>query len=234
MSNTKEDFSPDLSTPSFAIFDDFLDEDSWSWIWTAFQTIPLEPVTPTAGAWKIHDSSATALCGEALHSAARSGKSLTPDEQTFPTEGPFDPLIEKVEALALSGEIESWLSSPDWKHVAMRPYIYPKGSALGWHRDNHSLYAGAFVYYPHPSWHMDFGGELMVAETLEPETFPVMPHRFDSYDFDEALSEGGFGHYISPKPNRLVIVGNQPHRVAPVRDSAGIHSRASVAGFFMR
>ena len=47
--------------------------------------------------------------------------------------------------------------------------------------------------------------------------------------------ESGMGHFIMPKPNRLVVMktGN-PHMINKVQPAAGDHVRASVTLFLIR
>ena len=47
------------------------------------------------------------------------------------------------------------------------------------------------------------------------------------------LGKLGMGQYISPKPNRLVVIaGGNPHMINKVSPSAGDHGRCTIAGFF--
>ena len=61
-----------------------------------------------------------------------------------------------------------------------------------------------------------------------------LPFRFENREYSESLMERAGGRYIAPRPNRLVVLGAQPHRVAPVHAAAGGAVRASLAGFFVR
>ena len=111
---------------------------------------------------------------------------------------------------------------------------------------------GSYIYYVHPEWNIDWGGELLLAHTLDiPREYGVFFHRLraspqipapppwfphlDNDDANELLLSGGFGSYVAPKPNRLVAIkGETPHAIAKVRPSAGRHIRASIGGFFKK
>jgi hypothetical protein len=60
----------------------------------------------------------------------------------------------------------------------------------------------------------------------------------DPWMSDDAADEGdsqGIATCVSPRPNRLVLIGpDRPHRIARVDQNAGAHVRASIAGFFLR
>lgn len=226
-----------LKTPGLLVIDDVLDEEAWSEVWTYFQFEDLTPTTRTDGAWRLEDGQV--LAGPEFHGAS---PWLAPEREAalqdvfedalYPTGAPPDHLLEVLRGLAEDAELAP--VRDDWEHVAGRAYVYPAGTALSWHRDDHDSYAGAFVYYAHPEWNAQWGGELMVAEVDDPLALPVTPFRFENREYSDALMEQGSGRYIAPRPNRLVVLGAQPHRVAPVTAAAGRAVRASLAGFFVR
>ncbi len=216
--------APTFACDAYALFDDLLDEEAWAEVWSYFQFEALAPVTRTEGAWKLQDGQPFA--GPDFH-VLPEGADAGDLEGVYPTETPLDYLAECL--VALAPRLGRWVGA--FGHIAGRAYVYPPGTGLSWHRDAHDRYAGAFVYYAHPEWNVDWGGELLVAEVDDPAALPVMPFRFDNRDFSERLLEAGRGRFIAPKPNRLVVLGALPHRIAPVRGPA---VRASVAGFFVR
>jgi hypothetical protein len=57
----------------------------------------------------------------------------------------------------------------------------------------------------------------------------------DNREVNAALMEFGMGHYVMPKPNRLVVMrtGN-PHMISKIHPAAGDHVRASVTLFLIR
>ena len=214
--------------PNFSIVDDFLDEETWTAMWSDFQFMELHPVSRTVGAWKLDDG--VPLGGEEVV-LARPGAGATAPGSS--------PLERVVAAVFDNPEYHRELVADDWTRVSARAYVYPQGSGLSWHVDDHELYAGAFIYYAHPHWNAHWGGELLVAER-DPESeaaageLPIMAYRFDTESYSERLLDMGCGNFVSPKPNRLVILGGAPHMVARINPAAGAAVRASVTGFFLR
>ncbi|HPF13391.1 MAG: 2OG-Fe(II) oxygenase [Planctomycetes bacterium] len=219
-----------MSKPALVVLDDFLDEEEWTELWTAFQYMELHPVARTAGAWKLEDG--TPLGGQEIVTPMRDDP-LVPDPEN-PWRYPSGTALDLVLS-ALLAESASYaeLIGDDWRKVSARPYVYPARTGLSWHRDDSELYAGAYIYYAHPVWDAHWGGELLVAEEVA-DDLPIMAHRFETGSYSEALLERGMGRFVMPKPNRLVILAGAPHAVAPVSPAAGHNIRASVSGFFLR
>lgn len=124
-----------------------------------------------------------------------------------------------------------------WDELSMRSYIYPRGSKLSWHNDA-DQYAGAFTFYVHPKWGSTWGGELLVAEVPEfnrmkvkPNVGPHLEHEWE----DDYLLQYGVGQFVSPKPNRCVIMApGVYHSVNRVDADAGDHARISIVGFLIK
>jgi len=217
--------------PAYLVIDDFLDEEAWTEVWSMFQFVDLAPVSRTAGAWKLGDG--IPLGGDVIVTPARDAELPEPGTEpgTFPSGTGLDLVLGAV--LGCADEIVPVVGD-GWAHVTARSYVYPRGSALSWHGDDTAHYTGAFIYYAHPHWNAHWGGELLLADTDPGEQLPIMAHRFDDEDYSAALMEHGAGRFVMPKPNRLVVLGNAPHMVSPVRAAAGSNVRASVSGFFLR
>lgn len=215
--------------PNFRVVDDFLEEQAWTQVWSDFQFLQLHPVTRTLGAWKLDDG--VPLGGEEIVVPRESQSSAADLEGTG--------LGSVVSKLLGSPEVFGELIDDQWDRVSARPYVYPQGTGLSWHVDDHELYAGAFIYYAHPHWNAHWGGDLLVAERdLEAEAeqgeMPIMGHRFETESYSERLLEIGCGNFVSPKPNRLVMLSGAPHMVSRITAAAGAAVRASVSGFFLR
>ena len=218
--------------PDYCIIDDLLDEEAWTQVWTMFQFADLGPVTRTAGAWKVDDGAP--LGGDEIITPPRDAELAAAGEQ--PGRYPSGTALDHIVAAVL-GHAESFapLIGSEWAHITARAYVYPAGSALSWHSDDSAHYTGAYIYYAHPRWNAHWGGELLLAETDAREgDLPIMAHRFDDEAYSESLLERGEGRFVMPKPNRLIVLGNAPHMIAPVRAAAGSHVRASIGGFFLR
>ncbi len=215
----------------YLVIDDFLDEGAWTELWSMLQFADLAPVSRTRGAWKLDDG--VPLGSDEIITPPRTCELLHDPERPhiFPSETALDHVLAGIlgEADRLEG-----LIGDAWAHVTARVYVYPRGAGLSWHGDDHALYSGAYIYYAHPHWNAHWGGELLVADMPEVSgDVPIMGHRFDNESYSESLMEVGAGHYVAPKPNRLVVLGGAPHMVAPVRAAAGDAVRASVSGFFL-
>lgn len=222
-----------MPTPDrpYLVIDDFLDEEAWTDVWSMLQFADLAPVSRTKGAWKLDDG--MPLGSQEIITPPRSAELRHDPERpdVFPSETALDHVLAAL--LAESTEFET-LVGETWAHVTARAYVYPRGSALSWHGDDHDLYAGAYIYYAHPHWNAHWGGELLIADMpAGRDPLPIMGHRFDNEAYSEALMEAGTGHYVAPKPNRLVVLGGAPHMVTPVRAAAGDAVRASISGFFL-
>ena len=219
--------SGSLDHPNFSIVDDFLDEQAWTALWSDFQFTELLPVTRTLGAWKLDDG------------VPLGGQEIVLPRQQQPKQPEPSPLEQLVAAILSKPDQHRELIGDNWDRISARPYVYPQGTGLSWHVDDHELYAGAFIYYAHPHWNAHWGGELLVAES-DPETeqehgeLPIMAHRFETEPYSERLLDMGCGNFIMPKPNRLVLLAGAPHMVARINPAAGAAVRASVAGFFLR
>lgn len=124
-----------------------------------------------------------------------------------------------------------------WNDLSLRSYIYPRGTKLSWHNDA-EVYSGAITYYVHPKWGSTWGGELLVAEVppfhtmkKKPKVGPHLDHEWE----DNYILENGVGQWVSPKPNRCVIMsGGVYHSVNRVDSDAGDHSRVSIVGFLLK
>lgn len=161
---------------------------------------------------------------------------------TYPTGSSVDALVDAVRRMTeLFPEVVG-VEGANWTALYLSPWLYPVGSALSLHRDG-DRYSGAFTHFVHDRWNTAWGGELIAARSAPPEArTPVPAGTSDHIDEEWMAAEGGedpddpgVATCISPKPNRLVLLGpDRPHRIARVDQNAGARMRASVAGFFLR
>lgn len=129
----------------------------------------------------------------------------------------------------------------DWQVLTVRPFVMPAGSCLSWHEDGGGK-TGAFVFYAHPHWGARWGGELLVAQPPTPAAMATAREKqrdkqpyFETQILDALLDSPGLGSYITPRPNRLVILkGGTWHSIRRVEPAAGDHLRVTLAGFFCR
>jgi hypothetical protein len=225
----------------FAVFDDVLGPEQLASLWTHFQNVPFRRIHDggTQSAWRLEDGNplvgpvvmATQAKGaEALPRSFQVGPDLL---SLYPTGQPVDAVMAAVIEAAAGETALVGKEGPDWAAVIGNHYVYPQGTGLSWHADD-DMYSGAFIFYAHPEWSIQWGGELFVAETAPGR--PEIPlNRFANDVENEWLMRQGLGRFVFPKPNRLVFVSRMVyHRLLPVAAAAGNKVRASVAGFFMQ
>jgi len=115
------------------------------------------------------------------------------------------------------------LSFAPWTGFSLSAWVYRPGSGLDWHSDTGWL--AGYIYYAHPVWRPNWGGELLVAEDTVIQS--DSPNRTA-----ETACDGG-GVFLCPRPNRLVLLrGGTWHCIKKVESAAGEAFRASVSGFF--
>ncbi|NJM20898.1 MAG: proline hydroxylase [Richelia sp. RM2_1_2] len=144
-----------------------------------------------------------------------------------------------VEHLLSNSEIlNEWIGKKDidWKGFTAKVYLYPQGSGLTWHDDGGNK-TGSYAFYTHPSWNVQWGGDLLIPDesTKNHDYQLVTIIKSDNrYDKNKNI-EVGMGQYIAPKPNRLVVIaGENPHRINKVEPTAGDRIRSSISGFFVK
>lgn len=154
----------------------------------------------------------------------------------YPTGTSLDLLLKEVIELAESSSHLVGERGKDWAYFFARPYIYPAGCGLNWHTDGKYGAPGAFVYYVHPEWEPSWGGELLISppETAmsSEEEGPPRSNWVNAHH-TQIIMEHSVGHYVLPKPNRLVLMkGKVFHTIKKVDPSAGDNVRMTIQGFF--
>jgi len=228
----------------FTVIDDLLSDDMRARLWNYLQIQILSSVSALGiqGHWLLEDSGV--LRGPTV------GWGHTWDAQ-YPSGVPVDNVMKALVDCAHLFAATVGRYDVEWKIFSAMPTIYQPGQGLVWHRDSEDN-TGSWVYYAHDRWNIEWGGELLLAHTHDlpreygvyfhrlsatsdrPESLPWQAH-LDNEDANRLLLEGGFGSYVAPKPNRLVLIkGGTPHAIAKVRTAAGRHLRASIGGFFKK
>jgi 2OG-Fe(II) oxygenase superfamily len=167
---------------------------------------------------------------------------------TYPTSTSVDVLIDAVRRMAAACPDIAGKEGVDWLAIYLSPWLYPIGSALSLHQDAQQ-YSGSFTFFAHTRWSVHWGGELLVSRNpqagIEPgsvahsatsrATVRGGDEPWMSDDGNDDPDDPGIATCVTPKPNRLVLIGpDRPHRVARVDQNAGARVRASIAGFFLR
>lgn len=220
---------------SHVVLDNFLGHGERSDLWRHFQGSTFHSVH--LGGWKraFGFNNGEVVRGENLAIERRDALSLAE------TKSPSDCLKKLVERVLSDGRCSAFLAScGDWSAINVNTYIYAAGSGLAWHSDPE--WAASFIYYAHPSWSPNWGGELMIAKRgpvtgasrgefsiqSEPGHFLGFYSKYTAVD----MYESSGGEFIFPVPNRLVLIRRgTPHCVKRVEAAAGEAFRASVAGF---
>jgi hypothetical protein len=123
----------------------------------------------------------------------------------------------------------------DWHDLVLRIFLYPRGTRLSWHTDA-KAYSGAVIYYAHPTWSPSWGGELFIADISGLTKARRISSGMLPYEhINRYLLDKGTGTFVTPKPNRLVLLqGGTYHMLARVDPDAGEHVRSTISGFFVR
>jgi len=215
----------------YTIIDDLLTGEEHSDLWEYFLQAPFH---------RFHEQKLSRIFGISGPEGLR-GPDLLVMRSSHPDslDNALPPTISRLADHILQSEAtQQFLNSCEcWNQMSLQPYIYPTGAGLTWHLDNGR--AAAFIYYAHPIWYLNWGGELLVGprsfvQSSGPvaQAFSVFDRLCNPFDTSSLLDTTG-AHCVFPKPNRLVLIrGGAPHTIKKVEASAGNAFRASVAGFF--
>jgi hypothetical protein len=228
---------------NFIVVDDLLPEDQFEQLWDYFQTEDFEHVhtkhwTP---AFRLTDGNP--LWGTTC-SSHDNGELFS--AAIYPTKKAIDHFIGKF--ISITPDLTELIGhyKDQWDYFFARPYLYPKGTGLSWHTDGKFEISGAYVFYCHPHWNAHWGAELLIDN--DPDSGMQYTHKnvmglgerkigfhLDPDSISNKMMGYGVGHYILPRPNRLVVLTSQVlHKIKKVEDSAGHNVRASITGFFMK
>jgi hypothetical protein len=225
------------------VFDDLLNSQNFEELWNFFQNERFQFIM--SDEWiKVN----RLTDGNSLYGSARFSKKKDeiPLQFVFPFSDPFDIFFRVIYSLIPKINKVVGKEHSNWKLFTARPYIYPKGAGLSWHNDDCG-YTGAYVYYIHPYWNSQWGGELLIGDRTafnikygKQKKIPNFNESFAGYHLyntmeSEQLFKSGIGTYILPKSNRIVFLkAGIHHMIKKVEDSAGDHARCSIAGFFIK
>lgn len=206
-----------INTSKFAVYDDILEEKDYKdvWRWVQQQDYNIVNNTGWMKVWRLSDGHP--MGGHQFDS----------------TKAPFDTALEPVR-LALNKIVEAHpVLFGEWDRIIYRSYIYPKGTRIDWHNDQG--YEAAAIFYTHPKWAANWGGELKVAEVAKDYQYSNIGGQVDVEWREDFLNTWGVGHYIVPKPNRFVVTaGGVWHSINRVDEDAGDNCRCSIVCFFRK
>lgn len=134
-----------------------------------------------------------------------------PNIDLYPTGNPVDEALRAIRDLVIENEL---FGTPtlNWAGSVASIIRYRPGTRLLWHSDSAGQ-IGAFSYYIHKNWDKNAGGQFLYVSGDEVEDFE--------------------GCFITPKPNRLVIIRPPlAHAIAPTVAVAG-NDRIALSGFFI-
>jgi hypothetical protein len=137
--------------------------------------------------------------------------------------------------------------SKDYYDISMQCHGYPVGSKNPWHTD---LGYTTYTYYLHKHWQINWDSTLLVIPkdaqvkyqqllTLDSNSVHTdsyakdnMPmEMFEQHNKYKTLIEHGLGIFVSPKPNRLILINKGViHGVTRVDSDAGENIRVSLTG----
>jgi hypothetical protein len=110
----------------------------------------------------------------------------------------------------------------------LRSCIYTRGCKLSWREEKNCK----AIFFTHKNWGSIWGGEIVLAETPPIKDIPssAFGHQWE----DRFMSALGVGHYVVPKPNRLVLIKSGIwHGINRVDADAGDNLHCSIALNFL-
>ncbi len=238
-------------TEQFQVYDDVFAPDQFQALWRYVQLETYSSVHAPSWnkVWRILDGTPLGGCQVASGPLKEADAGKT---SLYPTRSSLDLLFALLLERAPEFADVVGTRDRDWSVVTAKPFLYPIGSGLSWHND--SAYSGSYIFYAHPTWNCQWGGELLVAHPSCRDQQPAGPEvsvvewedglpksvkkvpigqHLDNAAQNAVLGEPGIGQFILPKPNRPVLLrGGHSHKINPVSPSAGDRVRCSIAGFF--
>jgi len=209
----------------FCIVDKFLGQDLHEKVWKFFQSLDFTTVNIAKWSKVFHPNDRAPL--ESKSFTYRHENTLN----NYPTGKSIDIIFD---AMNKYNEIIDLYIGKNWKLYFLKPYIYPVNSSLQWHDDGYSL--GAFIYYCHNSWNIEWGGELLVSGKIEKYDIDKQRNTeifFDNTFYNDLINEQKFYYSIPPKKDRAVFIRPRVlHKVNSVLNSAGNNMRCSFSGQF--
>ncbi len=157
-------------TDFYTVLDDVLPPAQCDKLWNFIQVQPFRRVEALGkiGHWLIED-------GETLRGPTV-GWGHKWDAQ-YPSGSPTDDVMKAIvnSSDLIAGSVGR--RDTDWQIFSAMLTVYRAGQGLVWHRDSEDN-TGSYIYYAHPEWNIEWGGELLLAHTHDiPREYGVFFHR---------------------------------------------------------
>lgn len=221
-----------MQTPEILVVDDFLADESWDRLHNQVQCDEWTQSQADDKYWHITDGP-----------NYKASKLFLRD---YPFDNNYDIWATAIKTFADDcAEAQDFVAG--YTDIAMRCHGYPVGSKNPWHTDMGGV---TYSYYLHKHWQINWDSTLLVLPRGSVEYKQIMrklpgTKQIDTYRgtgtlemFEQAekqknLIDYGIGTFISPKPNRLVLIGkNVVHGITRVDKDAGENVRLTLTGFF--
>ena len=215
------------------VYDDVLPNDVFQQLWQLMNNLPYARTDAVqwTKVWSLADG---AILRGPQWVAKAPDWTLNPppaqgNQRPFPTNPP--PLVKLMEKVREACASQTHL--PEITGVAMLPYVWPPGTSISWHADGTPIGSGrigAFTFYAHKQWNIEWGGEFLISEIdADAEGVSSAP-TFDNSALSEHIINSGVGSWVSPKPNRMIMnPSNLLHKVSKTTEAAA--PRLSIQGF---
>ncbi len=232
-----------FSNELFIVLDDFLSQENFHHVWNFIQDENFRMVHSEKWIKAFRLTDGSPYWGNVYISEK---VDYDNESSVFPTTRGIDPLFTQIDKELKQFQPYIGSKDKDWNYYFARPYIYPRDSGLSWHTDGRGDMSGAYVYYCHPEWNANWGSELLIHSTQVnvvkyPEAkmydgnIKTLGLHLDYQTASDLLMKEGIGHYILPKPNRMIVLKKGIiHRINRVDAAAGDHLRSTITGFFLR
>ena len=221
-----------LKTPEVLVVDDFLSQVYWDRLYNQVQLDEWTQSQTDDKYWHITD-------GPNYKASKRFLKDA-------PFNDNYDIWAECIKTFANNCE-EAQDFVKGYTDIAMRCHGYPVGSKNPWHMDMGFV---TYSYYLHRHWQINWDSTLLVLPkgsveyrqmllklegTKQQDTYAGTGalEMFEQAEKTKNLMDYGMGTFISPKPNRLVLINkNVVHGITRVDKDAGENIRLTLTGFF--
>jgi Rps23 Pro-64 3,4-dihydroxylase Tpa1-like proline 4-hydroxylase len=221
-----------MQTPEVLVVDDLLPKDAWDKVFNQVQVDRWRPSEVDDKYWHITDG--FNYKGQKRHHSERP---YNDNSEVW-----FEHFTKFLDTCP-----ESKNFAKDYKNFAMQCHAYPVNSKNPWH---HDLGFTTYTYYLHRHWQINWDGTLMIiplaAGVKYQQELELLKNsvQYDSYKdvapmemFEQSskfqsIIDHGLGIFVSPKPNRLVLINkNVIHGITRVDPDAGQNSRVTLTGF---